>query len=195
MTTAVGSPWEVFRAHLQSDGMFFFLQAATSLAFEAGERDIVKFDNEIQLPEWREHYLYATLVQIEAGKGRLFTPVLTDPEVWKEISPYLEEAFSAEPHRNRRTSAHLALDNGSVVEFLWCRVRVGKRQESPHCRVEYREEDEGHLVVVQRRHLDDAVNQVRRKLERLLREGNRAHIIRIAKFTGIPIPGDKEAYR
>lgn len=186
MATTAVSFWEVFKACLQFEGMFFFLPQATCDALEAGERNIVVFHN--QEPEWREHYLHDKLTQIQLGVSPLFRPAITDPEAWEVIRSRIAGALSLEPHREGR-SGHLALDDGSVVEFLWCKVRVGKRRESP-LPAAYRQEDEGYLVAVRQRYLRSAVNEMRRILEQLLREGDRAHVIRFAKLAGIHIPGE-----
>lgn len=186
MATTAVSPWEVFKACLQSGGMFFFLPQATCDALEAGELDIVVFLDQQEL-EWREHYLHHKLAQIQLGASPLFRPTITDPEAWEVIRGRIDGALSLESHREGR-SGHLALDDGSVVTFLWCRVRVGKRRQNPT--TEYHQEDDGWLVVVQHRHLSYAVDRTRLVLERLLREGDRAHIVRFAKFAGIHIPGE-----
>ncbi len=187
MATTVVSPWEIFKACLQSEGMFFFLPQATCDALEAGELDIVVFHDQ-EKDEWREHYLHHKLTRIQLGSAPLFRPTITDPEAWEVIRGRIAGALSLEPHREGR-SGHLALDDESVVEFLWCSVRVGKRRETPFPSA-YQREDDGYLVVVRHRHLAYAVDRVRLALERLLREGDRAHIIRFAKSAGIHIPGE-----
>lgn len=184
MTTAVESSWEVFKARLQADGVVFYLPEAACQALQEGELDTVIFGTDQRA--WCEHFLYDKLRRIQAGEIGLFQPGLTDPAAGEEIKRRLNALTSAA--KRSPSGTYLAFGNSSVVEFLWCIVRVGKYHRGERV-AKYRQEDEGLLVAVLHRYSRYAVEQARRAIERVLREGDRANIVRIAELLDIPISG------